>query len=240
MLSDKHDSVETNMAYKNLSTLPRPFFFPSKMSDGYSSPQDKKSTPTTSDKHQPCYTQQDPFDYSFSSSLSPMPQHNSPQVAHSTPPGTPAPANKGQSSTSTASLPYGYQGPPYVLNFSGDHSLTLGLRDGAEGYSGLGSTNYTYHCLMEPSGTQGRLVLEPCGPQMSNPASFSLGGFSGLKGQEEHCRKDMQQQCQPGEHQGASHYGPVPSSHSMGATKPKRVRLVVTDGTVDLDLQYSD
>ncbi|XP_033500743.2 histone-lysine N-methyltransferase KMT5C isoform X1 [Epinephelus lanceolatus] len=240
MLSDKHESVETNMAYKNLSTLPRPFFFPSKMSDGYSSPQDKKSTPTTSDKHQPCYTQQDPFDYSFSSSLSPMPQHNSPQVAHSTPPGTPAPANKGQSSTSTASLPYGYQGPPYVLNFSGDHSLTLGLRDGAEGYSGLGSTNYTYHCLMEPSGTQGRLVLEPCGPQMSNPASFSLGGFSGLKGQEEHCRKDMQQQCQPGEHQGASHYGPVPSSHSMGATKPKRVRLVVTDGTVDLDLQYSD
>ncbi|XP_042360788.1 histone-lysine N-methyltransferase KMT5C isoform X2 [Plectropomus leopardus] len=239
MSSDKHESVETNMTYKNLSTLPRPFFFPSKVSDSYSS-QDKKSTPSTSDKHQPCYTQQDPFDFSFGSSLSPMPQHNSPQVAHSTPPGTPAPANKNQSSTSSASLPYGYQGPPYVLNFSGDHSLTLGLRDGAEGYPGLGSTNYTYHCLMEPSGTQGRLVLEPCGPQLSNPASFSLGGFSGLKGQDEHCRKDMQQQCQPGEHQGTSHYGPVTSSHSMGATKPKRVRLVVTDGTVDLDLQYSD
>lgn len=245
MLSDKHESVETNMTYKNLSALPRPFFFPSKMSDGYSSPQDKslkqdKSTTSTSDKHQPCYTQQDPFDFSFGSSLSPMSQHNSPQVAHSTPPGTPAPANKSQPSTSSASFPYGYQGPPYVLNFSGDHSLTLGLRDGAEGYPGLGSTNYTYHCLMEPSGTQGRLVLEPCGPQLSNPASFSLGGFSGLKGQDEHCRKDMQQQCQPGEHQGAPHYGPVPSSHSMGATKPKRVRLVVTDGTVDLDLQYSD
>lgn len=239
MSSDKHESVEINMPYKNLSTLPRPFFFPSKVSDGYSSPQDKKSNAATPDKHQPCYTQQDPFDFSFGSTLSPMPQHNSPQVAHSTPPGTPAPANKSQS-TSSASFPYGYQGPPYVLNFSGDHSVTLGLRDGAEGYPGLGSTNYTYHCLMEPSGTQGRLVLEPCGPQLSNPASFSLGGFSGLKGQDEHCRKDMQQQCQPGEHQGTPHYGPGTSSHSMGATKPKRVRLVVTDGTVDLDLQYSD
>ncbi|XP_076608701.1 histone-lysine N-methyltransferase KMT5C isoform X2 [Chaetodon auriga] len=244
MSSDKHESAETH-TYKNLSTLPRPFFSPSKMSEGYSSPdkslrQDKSTTPT-SDKHQPCYTQQDPFDFSFGSSLSPMSQHNSPQVIHSTPPGTPAPANKSQSTTSTssASFPYGYQGPPYVLNFSGDHSLTLGLRDGPEGYPGLGSANYTYHCLMEPSGTQGRLVLEPCGPQLSNPASFSLGGFSGLKGQDEHCRKDVQQQCQPGDHQGPPHYEPV-TSHSMGATKPKRVRLVVTDGTVDLDLQYSD
>ncbi|XP_034394830.1 histone-lysine N-methyltransferase KMT5C isoform X2 [Cyclopterus lumpus] len=240
MSSDKHENVETNMMYKNISALPRPFFFPSKVSDGYSSPQDKKATPSTSDKQQPCYTQQDPFDFSFGSSLSPMPQHNNPHVAHSTPSGTPPPANKTQSSTSSASFPYGCQGPPYVLNFSGDHSLTLGLRDGVEGYPGLGPTNYTYHCLMEPSGTQGRLVLEPRGPQSSNPASFSLGGFSGLRGQDEQCRKDMQQQCQPGEHQGTSHYGPVTSSHSMGATKPKRVRLVVTDGTVDLDLQYSD
>ncbi|KAM7371541.1 hypothetical protein PAMP_008768 [Pampus punctatissimus] len=241
MSSDKHESGEINMTYKNFSALPRPFFFPSKVSEGYSTSQDKtlkqdKPAPSNSHKHQLCYSQQDPFDFSFGSSLSPMSQHNSPQVIHSTPPATPAPANKSQSSTSSA--PYGYQGPPYVLNFSGDHSLTLGLRDGTDGYPG--STNYTYHCLMEPSGTQGRLVLEPCGPQMPNPASFSLGGFSGLKGQDEHCRKDMQQQCQPGEHQGGPHYGPVTSSHSMGATKPKRVRLVVTDGTVDLDLQYSD
>ncbi|CAN9505004.1 unnamed protein product [Ophioblennius macclurei] len=241
MASDKLESSEANMIYKNFSALPRPFFFPSKMSDGYPSPPDKSlkadkaAAASTSDKHQPCYAQQDPFDFSFGSSLSPMSQHSSPQVIHSTPPGTPAPAHKNQ--PAAASLPYGY--PPYVLNFSGDHSLTLGLRDGAEG-PGLGSANYTYHCLMEPSGTQGRLVLEPCGPQLSSPASFSLGGFSGLKGQDEHCRKDMQQQCQPGDHQGASHYGPVPPSHSMGATKPKRVRLVVTDGTVDLDLQYSD
>lgn len=236
MSSDKQESDEANMSYKNFSVLPRPFFFPSKAVDSYLPPQDKSlKLDKSSEKHQPCYTQQDPFDFSFGSSLSSMPQHNSPQVVHSTPPGTPAPANKNQSS---ASFPYGYQGPPYVLNFSGDHSLTLGLRDGVEGYPGLGSANYTYHCLMEPSGTQGRLVLEPCGPQLSNPAS--LGGFSGLKGQEEHCRKDMQQQCQPGENQGASHYGPVSASHSMGATKPKRVRLVVTDGTVDLDLQYSD
>lgn len=238
MSPDKSD--ETNMTYKNFSTLPRPFFFPSKVSEGYSSPQDKRSTPLTSDKNQPCYSQQDPFDFSFGSSLSSVSQHNSPQAAHSTPPGTPAPASKSQTSTSSASFPYGYQGPPYVLNFSGDHSLTLGLRDGPEGCPGLGSTNYTYHCLMEPSGTQGRLVLEPCAPQLSNQASFSLGGFTGLKSQDEHYRKDMQQQCQPGEHHGAPHCGPVPSSHSMGATKPKRVRLVVTDGTVDLDLQYSD
>ncbi|XP_041823820.1 histone-lysine N-methyltransferase KMT5C [Melanotaenia boesemani] len=237
--SAKQERDETNMMYKNFSALPRQFFFPSKSLDDYSSPQEKSlklDKPTISDKPQPCYTQQDPFDFSFGSSLSPMSQHSSPQVVHSTPPSTPAPANKSQPSTS-ASFPYGYQGPPYVLNFSGDHSLTLGLRDSAEGYPGLCSTNYTYHCLMEPSGTQGRLVLEPCGPPLSNPSS--LGGFSGLKGQDEHCRKDMQQ-CPPGEHQGTSHYGPVTTSHSMGPTKPKRVRLVVTDGTVDLDLQYSD
>ncbi|CAG07206.1 unnamed protein product [Tetraodon nigroviridis] len=137
-------------------------------------------------------------------------------------------------------LPYGYQGPPYVLNFSGDHSLTLGLRDGAEGCPGLGPANYTYHCLMEPSGTQGRLVLEPCGPQLSGPTSFSLGGFSGLKGQDEHCRKDPPQPFLHREHLGPAHYGPASAAHSMGPTKPKRVRLVVTDGTVDLDLQYSD
>lgn len=241
MSPEKHEGVDTNMTFKNLSALPRSFF-PNKMSDGYSSPQDKILRPerSTSDKHQPCYTQQDPFDFSFGSSLSPMSQDNSPHVIHSTPPGTPAPAQKSQSSAAAASFPYGYQGPPYVLNFSGDHSLTLGLRDGAEGCPGLGPTNYTYHCLMEPSGTQGRLVLEPCGPQLSNPASFTLGGFSGLKGQDEHCRKDMQQQCQPEEHHGPPNYGPATTSHSMGATKPKRVRLVVTDGTVDLDLQYSD
>lgn len=239
ILSDKNETGETTLTYKNFTALPRPFFFPSK--ESYAAMQEKnlkqeKPTTSSSDKHQPCYTQQDPFDFSFGSSLSPMSQHNSPHVVASTPPATPAPANKSQSS---ASLPYGYQGPPYVLNFSGDHSLTLGLRDGAEGYPGLGPTNYTYHCLMEPSGTQGRLVLEPCGPQLSNQAAFSLGGFSGLKGQEEHCKKDMQQPCQPGEHHGATHYGPV-TSHSMASTKPKRVRLVVTDGTVDLDLQYSD
>lgn len=234
---------EPNMTYRNFSTLPRTFFFPSKVSEGYSSSPDKRqdrSTPSTPNKSQQCYAQQDHFDFSFGSSLSPMTQNNSPHVVHSTPPATPAPANRSQSSTSSASIPYGYQGPPYVLNFTGDHSLTLGLRDGVEVCPGLGSANYTYHCLMEPSGTQGRLVLEPCGPQLSNPASFSLGGFSGLKSQDENCRKDVQQQCHPGQHQEVPQYGSVNAGHSMGATKPKRVRLVVTDGTVDLDLQYSD
>lgn len=232
MSSEKHDAAEANLAYKNPSGLTRSCF-PNKISDIYSAPQQNKS-----DKHQPCFAHPDPFDFSFGSSLSHMSQDNSPQVNHSTPPGTPA--SKSQPPLASASFPYGYQGPPYVLNFSGDHSLTLGLRDGAEGCPGLGSANYTYHCLMEPSGTQGRLVLEPCGPQLSAPASFSLGGFSGLKGQEEPCRKDMQQQFQHREHHGPPHYGPATTSHSMGSTKPKRVRLVVTDGTVDLDLQYSD
>lgn len=235
MSSEKPNTVEANPAYKTPPGHPRSCF-PNKISDVYSTPQQNKAAP--SDKHQPCYAHQDPFDFSFGSSLSHMSQDNSPHVNHSSPPGTPA--SKSQPPLSSASFPYGYQGPPYVLNFSGDHSLTLGLRDGAEGCPGLGSANYTYHCLMEPSGTQGRLVLEPCGPQLSAPTSFSLGGFSGLKGQDEHCRKDMQPQFQHREHHGPPHYGPAATSHSMGSTKPKRVRLVVTDGTVDLDLQYSD
>ncbi|XP_034045674.1 histone-lysine N-methyltransferase KMT5C [Thalassophryne amazonica] len=245
--SDKQESGDASLPYKNFSALQTPFFFPTKMAEGYLSPQDKslkhdKSSPLTSDKHQPCYTQHDPFDFSFGASLSPVSQHNSPQILHNTPPGTPAPTHKSQTSSSSASFPYSCQGPPYVLNFSGDHSLTLGLRDGVDGsgYPGIGSTNYTYHCLMEPSGTQGRLVLEPCGPQLPHPASYSLGGFSGLKSQDDNCRKDVQQQCQPGSHPAGSQYGPAPTSHPVGATKPKRVRLVVTDGTVDLDLQYSD
>lgn len=232
--SDKHDDPN-NMMYRNLSALPRSFF-PGRTCDDNPLLQEKtfRHDRVASDKHQPCYPQQDPFDFSFGSSLSPISQDNSPQLSHATPPGTPAPRHKTQSS-STASCPYGYQGPPYVLNFTGDHSLTLGLRDGTEGCPGLGSTNYTYHCLMEPSGTQGRLVLEPCGPQLPNSASFSLG----LRGQDDPCRKEMPQQFQPSEHPGPQHFGPT-ASHSLGTNKPKRVRLVVTDGTVDLDLQYSD
>lgn len=230
MSSEKPNVVEANAAYKSPPVLPRSCF-PTKISEVYSVPQQNKAAP--------CYAHQDPFDFSFGSSLPHMSQDNGPHVNHISPPGTPA--SKSQPPLASASFPYAYQGPPYVLNFSGDHSLTLGLRDGAEGCPGLGSANYTYHCLMEPSGTQGRLVLEPCGPQLSAPTSFSLGGFSGLKGQDEgHCRKDMQPQFQHREHHGPPHYGPAATSHSMGSTKPKRVRLVVTDGTVDLDLQYSD
>lgn len=235
MSSEKHEAVDATLAYRSPPGLPRSCF-PNKVSDLYSAPQQNKSAP--SDKHQACYAHQDPFDFSFGSSLSHMPQESGPQLNHSGPPGPPA--GKSQPLLSSAAFPYGYQGAPYVLNFSGDHSLTLGLRDGAEGRPGLGSANYTYHCLMEPSGTQGRLVLEPCGPPLSAPTSFSLGGFSGLKGQEEHCRKDTQPQFLHREHLGPTHYGPATAPHSMGPSKPKRVRLVVTDGTVDLDLQYSD
>ncbi|XP_049601306.1 histone-lysine N-methyltransferase KMT5C [Syngnathus scovelli] len=234
--SEKQD--DATATYKNFSNLPRPFFFPTK--DTYSYPQETskhdKSTLPGSDKDQTCYPQQDPFDFSFASSLSPMSHHSGPQMNHSTPPETLASASR---THPAASFSYGPQGPPYVLNFSGDHSLTLGLRDSPEGYPGLGPANYTYHCLMEPSGTQGRLVLEPCGSQPSNPPSFCMGSFSGHKaGPDEHLKKDAHHQNQPGDHQDIPHYGPT--SHSMGSTKPKRVRLVVTDGTVDLDLQYSD
>ncbi|CAL8266229.1 unnamed protein product [Gadus morhua 'NCC'] len=202
--------------------------------------------------------------------------HNTYQVPHGALPGTLASANKTQSSSCSAPFPQSCHGPPYVLNFSGDHSLTLGLRDGAESLtcSGLGPTNYTYHCLMEPSGAQGRLVLEPCGPQLSNAAPFPPGGgFSGFKSHEDAYKKDPHPQCHPGDRPStshssqshssqshssqshssqshssqshssqshSSHCGPSTSSHSVGSNKPKRVRLVVTDGTVDLDLQYSD
>lgn len=234
--TEKQESFEANL-YKDFTALPRPFFFPSKMTESYmTSQQDKMMKQEKASS----YTQQDPFDFSFGSTFSPMPQHSSPQVIQSIPPGTPAPTNKTQPALS---FPYGYQALPNILSFTGDHSLTFGLRDGAEGYPGLGGTNYTYQCLMDPSGTQGRLVLEPCGPQLPNPASFSLGGFPGLKTQEElGNRKELQQQCQPSQqqHGSTSHYGTIPTSQSMGTNKPKRVRLVVTDGTVDLDLQYSD
>lgn len=232
--SEKHDDP-SNMMYRNLSALPRTFF-PGRPCDDSPSLTEKtfRHDRVAQEKHQPSYPQQDPFDFSFGSSLSPISQDNGPQLSHATPPGTPAQRSKTQSS-SMASCPYAYQGPPYVLNFTGDHSLTLGLRDGSEGCSGLGSTNYTYHCLMEPSGTQGRLVLEPCGPQHPNATSFSLG----LRGQDDPCKREGSQQFQLGEHLGPQHYGPT-VSHSLGTNKPKRVRLVVTDGTVDLDLQYSD
>lgn len=238
MSSEKHEPADANPAFRSPSGLPRSCL-PNKVADVYPAPPQNKAA--SSDKHQTCYAHQDPLEFSFSSSLSHAAPDSSPQLNHSTAPGAAAAAaGKGQPLLASASFPYAYQGPPYVLNFSGDHSLTLGLRDGPEGCPGLGPANYTYHCLMEPSGTQGRLVLEPCGPQLSAPASFSLGGFSGLKGQDEHCRKDMQQQFLHREHLGPTHYGPAPTSHSMGPSKPKRVRLVVTDGTVDLDLQYSD
>ncbi|CAL8304215.1 unnamed protein product [Merluccius merluccius] len=246
-LSDKPQSIENNFVHTNFATLPRPFFFPSKVPESYGPTQGKnligdRSQTLAPDKHQQSYAQHDPFDFTHGPPVSPsLFQHNMHQVSHSALPGTPASANKNQSSPSTP-FPQAYHGHPYVLNFSGDHSLTLGLRDGAESLtcSGLGPTNYTYHCLMEPSGTQGRLVLEPCGPQLSNAAPFPPGAMSGFKSHEDSCKKDTQPQGHPGDHPSTSHYGPSTSSHSMGSTKPKRVRLVVTDGTVDLDLQYSD
>lgn len=248
-LSEKPQSIENNFVHTNFATLPRPFFFPSKVPDSYGLTQGKhlhgdRSHTLTPDKHQQSYAQHDSCDFTLGTPVSPSPfQHNMHQVSHSALPTTPASAIKNQSSSSSNPFPQAYQGPPYVLNFSGDHFLTLGLRDGPESLtcSGLGPKNYTYHCLMEPSGTQGRLVLEPRGPQLSGAPPFPPGAFSGFKSHEDSCKKDPPPQCHPGEHHpSTSHCGPSTSTHSMGPSKPKRVRLVVTDGTVDLDLQYSD
>ncbi|KAJ7989526.1 hypothetical protein DPEC_G00305460 [Dallia pectoralis] len=250
--SDKPQYTGTNFNSKNFSTLPRPFFFPGQAAPNYGSPhckslnQDKPCSAVHNQNPHSSYVPTvspdklgyDSSDFSFSTSLSPsMSQHNSPQVAHSSPSGPQAQEPKHQPPSSSYS--YGHQGPPYVVNFTGDHSVTMGLGD----YPGSAPTNYTYRCLMEPSGTQGRLVLEPCCPQLSHSPSLSVGGFSGPKGQDDHCKRDSQEQCQPRDHQQTSHHVPS-SSHSLSNPvsdrKPKRLRLVVTDGLVDLDLQYTD
>ncbi|KAI1884708.1 hypothetical protein AGOR_G00229200 [Albula goreensis] len=110
--------------------------------------------------------------------------------------------------------------------------------------------SYTYRCLMEPSGTQGRLVLEQCGPISSNcSASPAVGGFAGLRGENMHreqlSKKDLHQPSQTANPAISSVSCSLPRpAHSLGSLhtdrKPKRLRLVVTDGSVDLDLQYAD
>ncbi|XP_017351325.1 histone-lysine N-methyltransferase KMT5C [Ictalurus punctatus] len=191
------------------------------------------------DRNQLCFSHCDPLEVSFASSLSPgVSRHGSPQVSYRDSVSQEAPASKPQPSSFTCSQS---AHPSYVVNFTGDHSVTLNYNDGGECLNYLSSvpTNYTYHCLMEPSGTQGRLIVEPCGP--STITHSPMGGFAGPKGPAE-TSKDSQQHGQSGCHPHISHH--FPSSHSQSASltdrKPKRLRLVVTDGTVDLDLQYTD
>ncbi|MCI4384737.1 hypothetical protein PGIGA_G00042180 [Pangasianodon gigas] len=192
------------------------------------------------DRNQLCFSHCDPLDVTFSSSLSPaVSQHSSPQVSYRDSVSQEAPATKPQPSSFVCNQS---AHPSYVVNFTGDHSVTLNYNDGGEclNYSSSVPTNYTYHCLMEPSGTQGRLIVEPCGPSTITH-SPSMGSFVGPKGMAE-TSKDSQQHGQSGCHPVISHH--FPSSHSQSASltdrKPKRLRLVVTDGTVDLDLQYTD
>lgn len=192
------------------------------------------------DRNQLCFSHCDPVDVNFSSSLSTaVSQHaNSPQVSYRDSVGWEAPPTKPQPSSFVCNQS---AHPSYVVNFTGDHSVTLNYNDGGDclNYSSSVPTNYTYHCLMEPSGTQGRLIVEPCGP--STITHSSMGGFAGPKGPAE-TGKDSQQHGQSVCHPVISHH--FPSSHSQTASltdrKPKRLRLVVTDGTVDLDLQYTD
>ncbi|KAJ8402505.1 hypothetical protein AAFF_G00365880 [Aldrovandia affinis] len=75
------------------------------------------------------------------------------------------------------------------------------------------------------------------------------GGFAGLRGEEiqrnEQSKKNLQQPSQATPHAVSSVSCSLPmSTHTHGPLhtdrKPKRLRLVVTDGSVDLDLQYTD
>ncbi|KAI7803973.1 histone-lysine N-methyltransferase KMT5C [Triplophysa rosa] len=178
-------------------------------------------------------------EFNFSSTLSPpLSQHSSPQLGYK---------------ESTHGVPvikttFEHTQPShqsYVVNFTGDHSLTLGYGNDGEclNYSGSGPANYTYHCLMEPSGTQGRLVVEACGSSNFSQ-SPSVGKSAGSKVNGGQNGKDAQQQGQSGTHPYNSLHFSTSTSHSQNTTitdrKPKRLRLVVTDGTVDLDLQYTD
>ncbi|KAK3552994.1 hypothetical protein QTP86_030285, partial [Hemibagrus guttatus] len=180
------------------------------------------------DRNQLCFSHCDPVDVNFVSSLSPaVSQHGSPQVGYRDSVGWEAPPTKPQPSSFVCNQS---AHPSYVVNFTGDHSVTLNYNDGGDclNYSSSVPTNYTYHCLMEPSGTQGRLIVEPCGP--STITHSSMGGFAGPKGLAE-TGKDSQQHGQSVCHPVISHH--FPSSHSQSASltdrKPKRLRLVVTD-----------
>ncbi|XP_066497994.1 uncharacterized protein [Hoplias malabaricus] len=193
------------------------------------------------DRNPLCFSHCDPLDMNFSSSLSQaVSQHGSSQVGYRAPEAQDVPATKVQPSSFVCGQS---AHPSYVVNFTGDHSVTLDYSEDGEclNYSSSVPTNYTYHCLMEPSGTQGRLILEPCAPSTISH-SPSIGSFAASKGLAEQAIKDSQQHGQPACHSVISHH--FPSSHSQNTSltdrKPKRLRLVVTDGTVDLDLQYTD
>lgn len=188
-----------------------------------------------------CFSHCDPLDMNYSSSLSSaVSQHGSPQVGYRDSAAQNIPVTKSQPSAFMCNQS---AHPSYVVNFTGDHSVTLDYSDDGEclNYSSSVPTNYTYHCLMEPSGTQGRLILEPCAPSNISH-SPAVGNFVESNGLPEQTSKDPQQHGQPGCHSVISHH--FPSSHSQNTSltdrKPKRLRLVVTDGTVDLDLQYTD
>ncbi|XP_016399786.1 histone-lysine N-methyltransferase KMT5C isoform X3 [Sinocyclocheilus rhinocerous] len=178
--------------------------------------------------------------FNFSSSLSPpASQHSSPRLGYRESSVPEVPLFKTQSTT------FEHGQPPhqsYVVNFTGDHSVTLGYSEdgGSLNYTGSGPANYTYHCLMEPSGTQGRLVVEACGPSNFSP-SPSASRFAGSKVHGGQVSRDQQHQG-TGTHPCNSLHFSTSHSQSTPITdrKPKRLRLVVTDGTVDLDLQYAD
>ncbi|XP_026063090.1 uncharacterized protein LOC113046445 isoform X2 [Carassius auratus] len=179
-------------------------------------------------------------DFNFSSTLSPPPsQHSSTHLGYreSSIPGVPL--------IKTQSTTFEHGQPPhqsYIVNFTGDHSVTLGYSENGESlnYTGSGPANYTYHCLMEPSGTQGRLVVEACGHSNFSP-SPSASRFAGSKVHGGQVGKDQQHQGTGTHPCNSLHFS---TSHSQSTPimdrKPKRLRLVVTDGTVDLDLQYTD
>ncbi|XP_026885820.2 histone-lysine N-methyltransferase KMT5C isoform X1 [Electrophorus electricus] len=255
----KNSTVEKlqNSRFNNSPNMPCNIFSSSSSPQSYSVPHCKPSRqdkphavvapsqnsqpPFPLDKSQLCFSHCDPLDVNLSCSLSPnVSQHGSPHMGYRDSVAQEIPVTKAQPS----SFVYSQSAhPSYVVNFTGDHSVTLDYTVDGDclNYSSSVPTNYTYHCLMEPSGTQGRLILEPCGPT-SISHSPSLGSFTGHKGQPEQSSKVPQHHGQPGGHPIISHHFPPSNSQNTSVTdrKPKRLRLVVTDGTVDLDLQYTD
>ncbi|KAL1278122.1 hypothetical protein QQF64_024795, partial [Cirrhinus molitorella] len=171
----------------------------------------------------------DSSDFNFSSSLSPSAsQHSSPHLGYRESAIHEVPLVKTQSTT------FEHSQPPhqsYVVNFTGDHSVTLGYSEDGESlnYSGSGPANYTYHCLMEPSGTQGRLVVEACGPSNFSPPP-SANRFAGSKVHRGQVSKDQQHQGTGTHPYNSLHFS---TSHTQSTPitdrKPKRLRLVVTD-----------
>ncbi|KAI1896279.1 hypothetical protein AGOR_G00093160 [Albula goreensis] len=190
------------------------------------------------------FTDPDYYSCAYNPSVSPydrcqsISQHGSPQITHSPLPDKQAPVSKPMS--------YG-QSSPYVFNVRGDCTVPQGHRQG-ESFTNSplsSSSSYSYHYHMEPSGTEATVVVEQSGPSVSSVGGFVSQMDNEKMQSEERRRRDLQQPSSAHNRPTCSvSYSFPPSSFSFSAPhpdrKPKRLRLVLTDRAVDLDLQYTD